>query len=330
MTTPQPHPTDDLNQLMSPNPRYPDFDGWWRLTETTGCPAAIIHRALGCPSGSISRETLALFHEGYLHEDDIKARMRAKGMMVIEYGQEGLRATDIPIICHPDGYEPSTGEIVEIKSVGDVEDFRDAEQSIYDRHSGWTKQVQGYMRIAQAERARIIIKIRKNGWVLKPIVVPYDASITDPIWASVVQARNDILEAQKYLPPDQVTCDKVTTFLTCSDDYTTRMFCPFSSHCKKDNGVQGNEVVEKLLFDYAGWKTLYDECDSEMQVLRGKVREIVDNEKVTKIVTSVGDVSIVPRKAYTANYPDSEQMRITLKPGFQNIIKEMTRDTTAG
>lgn len=348
------HPTDWLNfNANLQKPRFPDFDGRWRATECTGCPGALIHRALGCESGIFSSETLALFHEGYLHEDDVRARITAAGVFLIDYGQDGgLVAIDAPIVSHPDGFDPVLQELYEIKSIGDADDYRGIEQDLYDSHSGWQKQIQTYLRITGAKRCRVLIKVRKSGWILPPVIVEYDQKITDPIWGRVETASNALIQAAQNLPKQLQTCDNITSFLGCSTDYQERMFCPFyETHCSKKNlfpKSQANDVLNKLMENYAAAKMLSDDMESEMKSLRDQMKvavlDILGEAKKGKVDSTYGSISIYETSYGSTNLQKAKElltpaqydeiftrrtepqaMRVTIKPEFQNAAKEATK-----
>lgn len=326
------HPTDYLNfNVNTQAPRYPAFDGRWRATECIGCPAAIIHRALGCPHAGITADTLSLFHEGYLHEDDMVARVQARGINLFRYGENGIRSLEIPIVAHPDGADLAAREIYEFKSIGDGDEFREFEQVLYDKHSNYNKQVQVYMRVTGYHSARVIMKIRKSGWILKPVVVPYDQAVTEPIWSAVKQTVQALLDADTYLAPELRTCDKISHFLTCSDDFMTRQFCPYHSvHCATDPNM-ASQHLNGLIADYLGWRSANAESTAEVKILRDKIYVEVMAMGVKHLESPLATISIYGVKEHNVHIPATEStMRIMPKRGAGNPTKELTHDGSQG
>ena len=275
---------DKLNPKPMPG-RTPPFDGRWRLTECIGCPGALIHRALGCPAGEFDAHTLALFYEGILHEKDLKQRIRDElEVTIIDIGDSGLQAADAPIVVHPDGWMPELREVLETKSIADEMDSQD----FIDSHPQYVKQVMGYEKVLNAPQARLIAKSRNTGWIFDDIIIPYDASIIDPVWelANNVKAKLDAgLQSCQgpWLP-------------TCSPDFLTRMFCPYNGvHCK-ETPAQATPELETLLKNYAANKIVTDECVAATETLRQHVQMIMENAGLDRIKSLDGVSASLGRK----------------------------------
>jgi hypothetical protein len=115
-----------------------------------------------------------LFHEGYVHEEDIIARLGQAGHHVAGRQRELVAAFDSRVRGHIDGEITLDGErvLLEIKSVN-PEGFRDViDGGAFDNHRA---QVQAYMRFGGWKRCLVIYKNRENGqlWIVSE---GYDAA----------------------------------------------------------------------------------------------------------------------------------------------------------
>lgn len=264
--------SDEINPKVSDRDKMP-WDGSWRWTETIGCPGALLHIALGCESNGFSAETLALFGEGFLHEFDLKDRIRKAGYTVIDI--EMARIPNLPVVLHPDGLLPvqeklSYAFVLETKS---VDDFDNPEQFIRD-HPQYVKQVMGYMKALGQVKCLVVVKSRKTGWIAD-IEIDYDEVIIEPI------VRN-ILAVKGLLDGGVKACDGPWA-PGCSRDFGIRMFCPFYGvHCKSDEAIATAEL-DILLSKYAPAKVLSDEALSIVNLIREQIGLVMENEGINRI-----------------------------------------------
>lgn len=307
---------------LNPQPqavRNPPFNGRWRLTECIGCPGALIHRALGCPAGQFDAHTLALFYEGVLHEKDLKQRIRDElEVTIVDIGDAGLQAPDAPIVVHPDGWMPELGEVLETKSIAEEMDSQD----FIDSHPQYVKQVEGYLRVMNSPRARLIAKSRSTGWVFDDIIIDYDAAVTDPIW--------EIANRVKGLLDNGLQSCNGPWLPTCSPDFMTRMFCSYyGTHCK-ESPAQAVGELEDLLKNYAANKIVTDECVSATEALRQHVQALMENAGLDRVKSLDGisaslgnkrempDMNAIRELIGEAQYkkfmvrPPGQQLRITI------------------
>ncbi len=265
------------------------FDGVWRLTEIIGCPAAPLHQALGCPSRAIDAQALALFYEGILHEKDLKARIRELGYLIFEY-PDGVRAKDVPVVCHPDG-NLMGDEILETKSVNEATNS----EEFIKAHPQYVKQVMGYMRILDMSVSRIVAKSRSTGWILDDILIEYDPAIIDPIW-------QNITNISKMLESGIQSCNGPWA-PHCSDDFTTRLFCPFNgTHCKRSEAEATGEL-DSLLREYATVKPTYDKVTLVINQMRDQVKQLMTEAGVKRTRAQDGTLASL----YDYRYPIADR-----------------------
>lgn len=278
---------DELNPKVDGSADAPPFDGLWRWTECIGCPAALLHRALGCESRHFEAQTLALFYEGILHEKDLKQRIRDKGHLIFEY-VDGVRAKDVPVICHADG-SFIDGEILETKSFEGAID----PDSFLKSHPQYIKQVMGYERIHQVNRARIIAKNRSNGWILPDIIIEYDPVIIEPIWQNIIQVKH-------MLDRGVQSCNGPWS-PGCSQDFLTRMWCPYNGvHCQRTEAEATSEL-DGVLSDYARMKPTYDAASVIMAEFREKVEALMQESGVRRIRSQDGVLASIYDRSYTSS-----------------------------
>lgn len=265
---------------------YGQFDGKWRVTEAIGCPGALIHRALGCESEEIDDETMALFGEGFLHEDWFKAKLREDGLTLVEF-PDGIAALDAPLIGHPDNLWLEENEVIEYKSVYDADDS----EEFMATHKRYNKQLQSYLRILGRQKGRILVKSRKTGWVLPDIKIEHDAAITDVIWKNAVDCK-------ALLDKGIVSCNQ-PWLPSCSSDFMTRMWCPFYGvHCRITE-AQATVELDMLLSQYAATKIVSDELTSKVGVIRDTIKETMKSGGLERVKNSEG----VGASLYMAHWP---------------------------
>lgn len=261
---------DSLNPQDS-DVYQPKFEGYWSITECIGCPAALLHRALGCPVNSeLTAETKALFHEGLMHEAVMKQQLKDKGHEVISFNQPIFHPS-LPVVGHPDALVD--GELVEFKTIAD-----DEEQSqVLAHHHNYEPQVHGYMPLLNKKIATIVTKVRRSGIILPDISVAYDDEVAKRIWDNVEKAYN-LLQSRK----DMMKCPLVEPFLHCSSDYVTRMFCPYNrTHCTSEPKMVEGRLSEQLA-KYAAVKLYLDDLTNDRDSLRDEIEKILRDEYGTR------------------------------------------------
>ena len=286
--------TTNIADLLNPElgatgSRYPSFDGNWRWTECIGCPAAPLHRALGCPARDLDAHTLALFYEGILHEKDLKSRIRQAGFTVIDYPEkEGVKADGLPIIFHPDGYLFELGEVLETKSI----DAATSPVDFIEKHPQYVKQVRGYSKFLNMRGARIIAKSRLTGWILPDMVIDRDDAAIQPI-------IDNVRTITAMLDKGVQACNGPWA-PGCSRDYLTRLFCPFHEiHCRADEAT-ATAALEGLLSQYAAHRIIADELVTKVNDFRALIQDILKSATFDRVKNSEGISALVYNRSYTS------------------------------
>lgn len=289
----------------------PPWDGRWRMTECIGCPAAPLHIAMGCKGGEgiFPKETLALFYEGNLHEDDLKARIREAGETIIDF-PSGMVALDIPVVCHPDGYLVERKAILETKSLGGEEP--DTEVFIAE-HQNYVKQVMCYERITGVDKGYLITKMRTNGWIMPDMLVEHDPKITEPIWENVKRVET-------ILQTNPTSCSG-PWYPTCSNDFRTRLFCPFNSvHCHTSEAQVSGEL-EALLSDYGTNKVVSDLLTTRVENIRAGIEALMAEGGLRRQRSSEGILASITSRPYTSADKDVAQ-KLLPKDVYEQIFHE--------
>lgn len=271
--------SDGLNPKAQAAGHMP-FDGTWRWTECTGCPAAPLHKALGCPQREFGTGTLNLFYEGILHEFDLKARIRSMGYTIVDFGEGGIKHPTLPIYAHPDGLlylQDGSREILETKS---VDEGQDADRFI-EEHPWYVSQVQGYQDFVNVDKARIIAKSRKTGYVLPDIVIDRDKEFVKPYYANIVNIMGLLAKGIKSCTGPWAP--------GCSNDFVTRLFCPYNEvHCASRDSGPATVELDSILSRYAAMKIVLDEYKGEIDGMRMKVEEIMIQAALKSVVSAEG------------------------------------------
>lgn len=325
----------NISQILNPKDQVmtdvPPFDGKFRVTQVIGCPAAPMHYALGCHVGKVgfSAETLALFYEGFLHERDLKARVRAEGYGFFDI--DSVTIPGIPIVGHPDGGGLTVNgndEIIEFKSFGSDED---GIHEFMENHKQYKLQVQFYEWLTGRSYGRLIAKNRNTGWILDDEEIVFN-------WPLIEPYVENVFEVMRLVKQGIPNCH-AKGLPDCSSDYRTRMFCPFfqNGHCIRQP-VNANQVLEDYIADLASSTIVKDELISDIELLRKQIVGVMQSLGVNRVVNSEGvkadiytstrtNISIqdaqrvLPQNLYdqiakTSNTPNS--LRVTIPKRLRN------------
>lgn len=296
---------DNLNPIQQAGKPIP-FDGQWRVTQVIGCPAAPLHIALGCPTGSgFSPRTLALFYEGNLHEADLRARMYQAGYAI--EAVEIAVVPGLPLVAHPDDFlQP--GALIEYKSYGGKE-YSDAEKFLED-HRQYVLQGMFYAHITGRHIIYFVIKHRDSGWIIDAQLT-YDPDVVKPY-------IENVLNIKRLVDMGVTTCHGPSR-PQCSSDFLTRMFCPFQEHCQFSIQQASGELETKLK-EYAAAKIVSDELLLDIEDYRVLIRDLMQSMGIKAAQVDEG-VKAVLRMGNYSSIPINEAAKVLDKPTLDRVIR---------
>lgn len=249
-----------------------DFDGTWSVTDCTGCPRAMVHQARKCLKRGIpSPEVIQRMLDGILHESDILAMLRLSGYKL--YKPEPVHFPDLPVIGHPDAFIDISGVKygLEIKTY-DKSGFNGlTTQGVKEYSPGYYNQMQLYMHGTEPKRWIFLAKCRDDGRYHEE-VVSYDR-------ARVRELVTNIQAAKATLDSD-MPCEQ----MPCSDDFMTRLFCPYQDVLCEAPGLEiTDNMVNKAAESYKYSRDLIKQAEQEIEYAKDIFLSILDTRQVDKI-----------------------------------------------
>lgn len=242
------------------------WSGIWNATDCTGCPRALVYIARGVkPPGKPSPWDIYRMQDGLLHEDDLRARLRLKGIKLEHPG--AIMMPDAPIVCHPDDLCNLDGVPygIEYKSHGCDRFHALTVRGVKDYMPRYYNQMQLYMRATGIKQWILIAKDR-NCCRIHEEVVPYDDVVAQRLVDTVLSAQAAIsqnLDVQA---------------LPCSNDFMTRLFCPFNmTVCEGPAAEVWTPEATKAAEAWLWAKAMEEESSKSRESSRQTFRDIMAN-----------------------------------------------------
>ena len=262
---------EKIEEYLSEPIEYSEWPGYWNATNCTGCPRALIYIARGIkPPGRPGPWDIYKMQDGNLHEDDIKARLRLKGIRIEEPG--AIMLSQAPVVCHPDGIVSLDGVPfgLEIKSYGCDYFHPLTIRGVKDYSPRYYRQMQLYM-LATGIKQWILLAKDRNCCLIHEEIVAYDDAVAQELIDIILSAKavlDQNLDAQA---------------LPCSSDFMTRQFCSFSPMCEGPSKEVWTMEASKAAEDWLWAQHIKDEAEQHIETARQTFREILSSLNVPAI-----------------------------------------------
>jgi len=250
--------------------------------------------------------------DGILHEDDMRARLILKGIRFERPGS--IIADNVPVVLHPDDIFTLDGVRfgVEFKSY-DCDYFHALViKGIKDYSPKYYRQVQLYMHYTGIKQWVLLAKDR-NCCQLHEEIIRYDQECV----AGLIDA---VLSAKAVLDQN-LDCQ----VLPCSNEFMTRLFCPFKVLCEGPTEEIFSDVASKAAESWLWAKKGQVEFDREITVARQTFRDILTESGLPKIDVSTwfnGNLTRLRIYAYGSkrHVADTDLARQVLGPDFNRVF----------
>lgn len=261
-----------------------EFTGLWNATDCTGCPRALVLLARGeSRSGRPKPWSIYKMQDGLLHEDDIKARLRLRGIKIQEPG--AIIMPDAPIVCHPDGLVNLDGVDfgLEIKSYG-CGYFHDLTLKGVKRQSlRYYRQMQLYMRVTGV-RLWILLAKDRDCCEIYEEMVSYDESEAKSLIDSVLSAKAVL---DQDLDPQA---------LPCGNEFQEKLYCPFrDSYCHGPVKEMWDSEAVKAINDWLWAKEMESEANKIISSSHMRLRQIMADTN-TDVMDLIGEMKDTKHK----------------------------------